>query len=177
MPKTKTANRQSKQSDVTDKETPHTETRSSPYDTGQCPICLVSPQVNKSHPPCGHVFCYACLAEWCKVKLECPACKQKFTQFADNYDKVYVPPCPPSSPPSEEDDEQVLYATITLIGRDYRIDLTEELFYEGYVGPFDSDSDEDRSALDDFIRELVFEMNYDNIDDFEDERMTNPMYC
>lgn len=48
----KTANRQSKQSDVriTDQETTVTETRASPYDSGECAICLVLSQQNKSRP-------------------------------------------------------------------------------------------------------------------------------
>lgn len=50
------------------------------FDNGLCSICL-GPHVNKSRPPCGHVCCFECLVDWCKIKLECPTCKQPFTSF------------------------------------------------------------------------------------------------
>lgn len=50
------------------------------YDDGQCAICL-GPHVNKSQSDCGHVFCYQCLFDWCKIKLECPSCKTPFSFF------------------------------------------------------------------------------------------------
>ena len=66
------------------------------FDDETCPVCL-GPHVNKSRPNCGHVFCYQCLVDWCRIKLECPLCKQGFTFFRhsfqspDNY-QVYTPP-------------------------------------------------------------------------------------
>ncbi len=45
-----------------------------------CAICLC-PRTNKSQLICGHAFCYQCIVEWCKVKLECPFCRQPFNSF------------------------------------------------------------------------------------------------
>lgn len=60
------------------------------FDDGQCAICLNDPQINKSFPPCGHVFCCECLVRWCGMKLECPTCKQGFHRFRhDNGEEEY----------------------------------------------------------------------------------------
>lgn len=72
------------------------------YDNGQCAICL-DPQLDKSRPNCGHVFCFDCLKEWCRVKLECPTCRQPFTSFVhkitgtanNEVSQVYTPDAPP----------------------------------------------------------------------------------
>nr|CAH0110894.1 unnamed protein product [Daphnia galeata] len=68
------------------------------YDDGQCAICL-GPHVDKSHLNCGHVFCYDCLVEWCKVKLQCPTCKRPFTSILHNIgspdgQQIYTPDSP-----------------------------------------------------------------------------------
>ena len=72
------------------------------YDDGTCAICLSS-HVNKSTPNCGHVFCFRCLIDWCKIKLECPTCKQPFQNFRHTIqirptgDQIFTPD-PPAAP-------------------------------------------------------------------------------
>lgn len=77
------------------------------FDTDECLICLGF-HVNKSQPPCGHVFCYQCLANWCQIKLTCPICKRPFTSFihtirSPNEYQVYTP----DNPDSEHSDEDL----------------------------------------------------------------------
>ena len=74
------------------------------FDNGQCAICLGS-HVDKAYPNCGHVFCFECLANWSRIKLECPTCRQPFTSFFHSYQsslndrQVYTPSTPiPLSP-------------------------------------------------------------------------------
>ncbi len=58
------------------------------YDSGVCAICYKSPQLIRSWPPCGHVFCFKCLYRWSEILVNrsgidwnCPFCNQFFNTF------------------------------------------------------------------------------------------------
>jgi hypothetical protein len=55
----------------------------SPYDDGECPVCLEEP-TNKSLLPCGHVYCFECLKLVCQTKCVCPMCRRIFYTFKHN---------------------------------------------------------------------------------------------
>ncbi|KAL6949988.1 hypothetical protein ACO0QE_000657 [Hanseniaspora vineae] len=40
-----------------------------------CILCS-SEMISPSCGPCGHVFCWTCLVEWCKTRKNCPLCRQ-----------------------------------------------------------------------------------------------------
>lgn len=52
-------------------------TQSSSPRVARCILCLEERRHSTS-TPCGHLFCWECITEWCSTKAECPLCREKF---------------------------------------------------------------------------------------------------
>ena len=57
----------------------------------------MGPHEDKSQLNYGNFFCFQCLVEWCRVKLQCPTCRQPFADFfhqsagSGQQEEVYTP--------------------------------------------------------------------------------------
>lgn len=103
-------------------ERPSSRNTASPEDS--CAICLGAPENKSFTDSCFHTFCFACLAEWAKVKAECPLCKQRFKSIIhsvrslEDYDQYFVSElerAPTST--AEYYDRRFRYATTMTVGR------------------------------------------------------------
>ncbi|CCC69519.1 hypothetical protein NCAS_0C05290 [Naumovozyma castellii] len=47
-----------------------------PEDARKCILCLAY-MTDPSCSPCGHIFCWECILDWCKERPECPLCRQE----------------------------------------------------------------------------------------------------
>mmetsp|Transcript_67491 Transcript_67491/g.141056 ORF Transcript_67491/g.141056 Transcript_67491/m.141056 type:complete len:320 (+) Transcript_67491:89-1048(+) len=64
--------------------------------SGSLPMCNICfcPTECTTCPPCGHLFCWECIASWCAIKASCPLCR------AASLPQQLLPLCHYEVPPS-----------------------------------------------------------------------------